>query len=55
MERSLDLNEMKEDIFPNKTPPMKTKWNLVENDHLKRCMGNTQNNVKKCMSFKVPY
>jgi hypothetical protein len=34
MERSLDLNEMKEDIFPNKTPPMKTKWNLVENDHL---------------------
>ena len=54
MERSLDLNEMKEDIFPNKTPPMKTKWNLVENDHLRRCMGNNLfNSVYKCRFRKV--
>ncbi|XP_063445616.1 uncharacterized protein LOC134725600 [Mytilus trossulus] len=54
MENSLDLNEMEEDIFPAKPPPqVKSKWN-VENNNLKRCMGNNLfNSVYKCRFRKV--
>lgn len=54
MEKSLDINEVQEDVFPEKIPQIQTKWNVPENEHLKTCIGNNLfNSVYKCRFRKV--